>query len=82
MVDSIKCNNFNIMFLFLVYFSTIVIRTEGCDMLDTPAYVAGKSDPFCMRLQNILISIFSVFLHHCYSHGGMRHVGYTCICGR
>ncbi|CAD5117906.1 DgyrCDS6651 [Dimorphilus gyrociliatus] len=22
----------------------------------------------------------SVFLHHCYSQGGMRHVSYTCIC--
>lgn len=23
----------------------------------------------------------SLFQHHCYSVGGMRHVGYTCICG-
>ena len=22
----------------------------------------------------------SIFLNHCYFHGGMRHVSYTCIC--
>uniref|UniRef100_A0A8C7UWC5 Xaa-Pro dipeptidase n=1 Tax=Oncorhynchus mykiss TaxID=8022 RepID=A0A8C7UWC5_ONCMY len=35
----------------------------------------------CVRSLMSVLFCCSLFQHYCYSHGGMRHTSYTCICG-
>uniref|UniRef100_A0A3B3Q7E3 Peptidase D n=1 Tax=Paramormyrops kingsleyae TaxID=1676925 RepID=A0A3B3Q7E3_9TELE len=37
--------------------------------------------PCSTQDNRLLLLSFSLFQHYCYTHGGMRHTSYACICG-
>lgn len=57
---------------------------EEIAVLKYAAEVSSRAHVEVMRNVKAGLSEFqmeSLFLHHCYFHGGCRHASYTCICG-
>uniref|UniRef100_A0A8C7GAN8 Xaa-Pro dipeptidase n=1 Tax=Oncorhynchus kisutch TaxID=8019 RepID=A0A8C7GAN8_ONCKI len=48
--------------------------------ISSEAHKEVKSSSCVRSLMSVLFCC-SLFQHYCYSHGGMRHTSYTCICG-